>query len=140
MMKSWGGLVAGAALFAVASAMLAPSRAMAWDGNPSGGVGALELDVWGNFNVTLTGEAGRLMCSGAANNGPENEWYNRHAVAYTDRGTADGLKRTYASLLAAQLSGKTVTLYTTNLTINYTDANGQARQRTECIIGAMDVW
>jgi hypothetical protein len=139
--KFWSGLVVGAAL-TVASAILSPSRALAWDGNPSGTVAAIELDVWGNFNVSLNGAPGQIMCKGAANNNPSTDgWYMSHAIAYTDRGTADGLKRTYASLLAAQLSGKNVTLYTTNLAITYTDSTtGQTRQRTECIIGAMDVW
>lgn len=114
-----------AVLALLAGGALLPSRALAgWDRVTSGTVAQIQLGTDGNFSVALTGSPD--LCPGPA----AKSWEAVHALVTTGYGaTTDGVKALYAALLAAQLSGRTVTLYVLN-----------APSKANCLVGAIDIW
>jgi hypothetical protein len=96
-----------------------------WDKRVTATIAQIQVNNDGTFSVALTGSPD--LCTGPAS----KSWEAVHGVVSTVYGgvTAEGVKALYAGLLAAQLSGRAVSLYTLN-----------SPSKANCVIGAIDIW
>jgi hypothetical protein len=109
----------------LAVVILLPTRASAWDRTTDGTVLVVDLYPDGGFTFVLSGYP--ALCSGP----PQTSWNANHGAVSTGNGISpDGVKAFLATVLAAKLAGRQVTVYADN---NPTDPTAP------CVVGSITI-